>query len=99
VPGKKLSDDRGADRLHTQLGLALKGAGWYKFQPSRLRDWFEQARAGAAEGKIPLLAVHLAGEVRGNDLVVMRRSDFEDLLGRIETAPQALVSSHPSIAD
>lgn len=58
--------------------------------PARLRNWFEQARAGAPEGKIPLLAIHLAGEIRGNDLVVIRRSDFEDLLGRLTTkAPEA----------
>ena len=48
--------------------------------PARVRDSFEQARRNAGEGKIPLLAIHLAGEVRGNDLVVMRRGDFEDLL-------------------
>ena len=51
--------------------------------PKNLRDWYEQARVNAGQGKIPLLAIHLAGEIRGNDLVVMRRSDFEDLLGRM----------------
>ena len=51
--------------------------------PARLRNWFEQARAGAEEDKIPLLAIHLAGEIRGNDLVIMRRSDFEGLLGKM----------------
>jgi hypothetical protein len=53
--------------------------------PARLRDWFEQARAGAPEGKVPLLAIHLAGEIRGNDLMILRRSDFESLLGRLLT--------------
>jgi len=51
--------------------------------PKSLRNWFEQARSNATEGKIPLLAIHLAGEIRGNDLVVIRRSDFEDLLGKL----------------
>ena len=52
--------------------------------PKTLRNWFEQARSNAKEGKVPLLSIHLANEVRGNDLIVMRRSDFEDLLGKLE---------------
>ena len=52
--------------------------------PKTLRNWFEQAKTNAGQYKIPLLAIHLAGEIRGNDLVVMRRSDFEDLMGRLD---------------
>jgi hypothetical protein len=52
--------------------------------PKTLRNWFEQARVNAqAKGKIPLLAIHLSNEIRSNDLVVLRRSDFEDLMGRL----------------
>lgn len=59
--------------------------------PARLRTWFEQARAGSPAGKIPLLAIHLAGEIRGNDLVIVRRSDFEDLIKKLrESEPVKL---------
>jgi hypothetical protein len=58
--------------------------------PKTLRNWFEQAKANAAEGKIPLLAIHLSGEIRGNDLVVLKRSDFEDLMGRLNPDPSRL---------
>ena len=51
--------------------------------PKTLRNWFEQARSNAAPGKIPLLAIHLSGEIRANDLVVIKRSDFEDLIGTL----------------
>jgi hypothetical protein len=56
--------------------------------PKTLRNWFEQARVNAAaKGKIPLLAIHLSNEIRSNDLVVLRRSDFEDLVGRLTPHP------------
>ncbi len=61
----------------------------------RLRDWFEQAKVGASEGKSPLLAIHLAGEIRGNDLVILGQSDFEDLLGRLSATSESC--SHVSI--
>lgn len=53
--------------------------------PTTVRAWYAQALAAAPAGKVPVLAIHLAGEVRGNDLVVLKRSDFEDLFGRIPT--------------
>lgn len=55
-----------------------------KNYPKSLRNWYEQAKANATEGKVALLSVHLAGEIRGNDLVVIRRSDFEDLYGSLQ---------------
>lgn len=59
-----------------------------KNYPKTLRSWFEQARVNAeTKGKIPLLSIHLANEIRGNDLVVIRRRDFEDLVGRITPTP------------
>lgn len=56
----------------------------YKGYPVTVRKWMEQAITNAPEGKIPVLAIHLKGEVRGSDLVVLRRSDFEDLVGRLD---------------
>ena len=54
--------------------------------PKSLRDWYEQARMNAPEGKIPLLSIHLAGEIRANDLVIIKRSDFEDLMGTLNVS-------------
>jgi hypothetical protein len=54
--------------------------------PKTLRDWYEQARVNAPEGKIPLLSIHLAGEIRANDLVIIKRSDFEDLMGTLNVS-------------
>lgn len=54
--------------------------------PKSLRNWYEQARVNAGTGKTPLLSIHLAGEIRQNDLVVLRRSDFEALY--FEAYPQ-----------
>ena len=61
--------------------------------PKTLRSWFEQASVNAPEGKIPLLAIHLTNEIRSNDLVVLRRSDFEGLLGSLQ--PSAPLASQP----
>lgn len=52
--------------------------------PKSLKKWFQQAVRNAANGKIPLLALHRSGERRREDLVILRRSDFEDLYGSIE---------------
>lgn len=61
--------------------------------PKSVRNWYQQALENTAEGKIPLLAIHLAGEIRGNDLVILRRSDFEDLLGKLN--PHSCVCAAP----
>lgn len=63
-----------------------------KNYPKRVRDWYQQSLQNAGEGKIAILAIHMAGEIRGNDLVIMRRSDFEDLYGRLKPSvtPQDL---------
>jgi hypothetical protein len=54
-----------------------------KNYPKTLKAWFAQAQRNAPEGKIPLLAIHLTGERRTEDLVIMRRADFEDLFGTV----------------
>ena len=61
--------------------------------PHTLRGWWEQCRENAPSGKIPLLAIHLANEIRGNDLVVLRRSDFEALY--FEAYPQDATPDPP----
>jgi hypothetical protein len=61
--------------------------------PKLLRNWYEQARANAGIGKTPLLSIHLAGEIRQNDLVVLRRSDFEALY--FEAYPQDATPATP----
>jgi hypothetical protein len=68
-----------------------------KGYPTTVRKWMEQAVSATPEGKIPLLAIHLKGETRGNDLVVIRRSDFEDLYGRLK--PQESPSIQPQAGD
>lgn len=82
--GAKRNHFESEDCSHPLFSIECKHRS-LKNYPKSLRDWFEQARVNAKEGKIPLLAVHLAGEIRGNDLIVLRRSDFEDLLGRLES--------------
>ena len=54
-----------------------------KGYPTTVRKWLEQAVRNSPEGKTPLLAIHLKGEGRVNDMVVIRRSDFEDLFGKL----------------
>lgn len=70
-----------------------------KGYPRTVRKWFEQARVNAPKGKVPLLAIHLKGEERGNDLVVIRRSDFEDLLGRLTSPVTPVVSPEMALAN
>jgi hypothetical protein len=63
----------------------------FKNYPKKLRDWYEQAKHNAPEGKIPILSIHLADEIRSNDLVVIRRGDFEDLVGRLNIVKENLL--------
>ena len=65
-----------------------------KGYPTTVRNWYEQARANAKDGKVALLVIHLANEIRGNDLVVMRRSDFEDLYGSVQSNQKVAENSH-----
>jgi hypothetical protein len=51
--------------------------------PKRVSDWLNQARVDAPEGKIPLLVIHLSGDRHGEDMVVMRMSDFEEMFGNV----------------
>lgn len=87
--GAKRNHFESEDCSHPLFSIECKHRSLQNY-PKSLRDWFEQSRTNAPEGKIPLLAIHLAGEIRGNDLVVIRRSDFEDLLGRL-TSPATQV--------
>ena len=81
--GAKRNHFEAEDCRHAIFSLETKHRNRQNY-PARLRDWFEQARQNARGEKIPLLSIHLAGEIRGNDLVVLRRSDFERLYGRLD---------------
>lgn len=80
--GAKRNHFESEDCSHPLFSIECKHRSIHHY-PKTIRNWFEQALQNAAPGKIALLAIHLAGEIRGNDLVVIRRSDFENLLGRI----------------
>ncbi len=53
--------------------------------PPRLKDWFAEARQNAGGNKIPILAIHLAGDHPSEDLIILRRRDFESLLNPAQT--------------
>jgi len=45
------------------------------------QGFMEQSVRNCPEGKIPLVVVHITGQRRVNDLVMVRMKDFEDCLG------------------
>ena len=57
--------------------------------PLWLQRAIAQAVANAKPGQTPLLVLHPVGGRRVNDLVIMRRSDFEDWLGRLSEPEEA----------
>lgn len=46
--------------------------------------WMEQAVGNCPEGKIPLVVLHVTGQRRMNDLVMVRLSDWTDLYGALK---------------
>jgi len=46
--------------------------------------WFEQAERNCPDDKTPLVDLHIHGQRRGNDIVMLRLRDFEDLFGRLD---------------
>ena len=55
-------------------------------QTFSIRKYLDQAIRNAPQGKIPLLILHEHHSRRGNDMVVIRLSDWEDLHGQEETS-------------
>ena len=79
--GAKRTPFSGEDCSHPIFSIECKQRTGRNY-PKTLRKWFEQAKRNAPVGKVPLLAVHLTGERRKEDLVILRRGDFEDLFGK-----------------
>ena len=64
---------RGADVAHPQLAIEVKHR---KALPQWLQDSIAQAVACAEAGQLPIVVLHEAGQRHGNDLAIMRLSDF-----------------------
>ena len=47
------------------------------------QKWMDQAVTNCPEGKIPLVALHVMGQRRMSDLVMVRLSDWIDLHGKM----------------
>jgi len=45
--------------------------------------FMEQAVKNCSEGKVPMVVVHVTNQRRTNDLVMLRRCDFEDWYGKL----------------
>ena len=48
------------------------------------QGFMDQALKNCPDGKIPMVVVHVTNQRRMNDLVMLRRSDWEDLYGKIK---------------
>ena len=64
-----------ADVLTSRLAIEVKTR---KALPRWLLDALGQA-AAAADGRLPILVLHQAGQRHDDDLVVLRLSDFEEI--------------------
>lgn len=75
---------RGADVEHPTLAPEVKSRAEL---PRWLVEAVAQARAGAAEGRLPIVVLHQVGDRHGEDLVVVRFADWCDWFGSLERAP------------
>lgn len=50
---------------------------------SSLHKFIEQAERNCPDGKIPIVVYHILHQQHGQDLIILRRKDFEDLNGNI----------------
>jgi hypothetical protein len=54
------------------------------------KKYMNQCIKNCKEGKTPLLIVHVTGEHHNNDLVIMRRSDWDDWFGRLNNENKSM---------
>lgn len=71
----------GADVLHPLWAIECKER---KELPIWLQDAMMQARRAAIRGQVPIVVLHQLGSHGSEDLVVMRRADFQALHGLLK---------------
>ena len=69
----------GPDVVTSTLSVEVKTR---KTLPKWLKDALAQATNGA-DGRLPVVIIHQAGERHADDLVLVRMGDFEDWFGEV----------------
>lgn len=72
-----------ADDL-TGHGLISVEAKMRKGDMKTVRQWVEQAKAAAPNGKIPVVHFHALSQARTDDLIIMYATDLRDIIGEGE---------------
>jgi hypothetical protein len=78
--GKNVGTLGGEDGMHDIWSIEAKGLRKFVGEKHML-----QCERNCPKGKTPLLVVHVIGQRYHNDLVIMRRKDWEEWFGKLNS--------------